>query len=71
MECVGGEASMGSMLSPALVPLFDTFLRKVFLCAPALDSASLHPIMRLLVAVMRIPGMAAHKVNKYPECAVQ
>lgn len=64
MECVGiesGGGSIGSILSPSLVPLFDAFLRKVVLCVAALGD--LDSVLRVLVAVLRIPGVVAHKVR--------
>lgn len=64
MECVGqegGGGGIGSILSPSLVPLFDTFLRKVVLCVAALGD--LNPVLRVLVAVLRVPGVVAHKVR--------
>ncbi|XP_050714372.1 protein unc-79 homolog isoform X4 [Eriocheir sinensis] len=61
MECVGqdGGSGIGSGLSPSLVPLFDTFLRKVVLCVTTLGD--LNPVLRVLVAVLRVPGVVAHK----------
>ena len=64
MECVGiesGGGTIGSILSPSLVPLFDAFLRKVVLCVAALGD--LDSVLRVLVAVLRIPGVVAHKVR--------
>lgn len=63
MECVGqdGGSGIGSGLSPSLIPLFDTFLRKVVLFVTALGD--LNPVLRVLVAVLRVPGVVAHKVS--------
>lgn len=64
MECVGqegGGGGIGSGLSPSLVPLFDTFLRKVVLFVTTLGD--LNPVLRVLVAVLRVPGVVAHKVR--------
>lgn len=77
MECVGiesGGGSIGSILSPSLVPLFDAFLRKVVLCVAALGD--LDSVLRVLVAVLRIPGVVAHKsildpVSKLLSYAIQ
>ncbi|XP_071543773.1 protein unc-79 homolog isoform X4 [Panulirus ornatus] len=57
MECVGQDGGGG--LSPSLVPLFDTFLRKVFMCINVMTD--LNPVLRILVAVLKIPGVSSHK----------
>ncbi|XP_069937362.1 protein unc-79 homolog isoform X2 [Cherax quadricarinatus] len=57
MECVGQDGGGG--LSSSLVPLFDTFLRKVLLCINVM--VDLNPVLRLLVAVLKIPGVPLHK----------
>lgn len=59
MECVGQDGGGG--LSSSLVPLFDTFLRKVFLCISSLTE--MNHVLRILVAILKIPGVPAHKVS--------
>ncbi|XP_047487267.1 protein unc-79 homolog [Penaeus chinensis] len=49
----------GGGLSSSLVPLFDTFLRKVLLCVSELPD--LNPVLRVIVATLKIPGVSAHK----------
>lgn len=51
----------GGGLSSSLVPLFDTFLRKVLLCVSELPD--LNPVLRVIVATLKIPGVSAHKVR--------
>nr|XP_045612898.1 protein unc-79 homolog isoform X4 [Procambarus clarkii] len=57
MECVGQDGGGG--LSSSLVPLFDTFLRKVLLCINVMTD--LNPVLRILVAILKIPGVSSHK----------
>ncbi|CAL4121124.1 unnamed protein product [Meganyctiphanes norvegica] len=57
MECVTQEGGGG--LNSSLVPLFDTFLRKLLLCVTGMQE--LNPILRVLVAILRIPGVSSHK----------
>ncbi|KAK7078174.1 hypothetical protein SK128_012120, partial [Halocaridina rubra] len=72
MECVGQDGGGG--LNSALVPLFDAFLRKVLLSVNELPN--LNPVLRTLVAVMKIQGVASHKsildpVSKLVSHAIQ
>uniref|UniRef100_A0A6A7G266 Protein unc-79 homolog isoform X3 n=1 Tax=Hirondellea gigas TaxID=1518452 RepID=A0A6A7G266_9CRUS len=57
MECVyqDGVASF----STSLFPLFETFLRKLTLCFNILEDVN--PLIRLLCALFRIPGVVGHK----------
>ncbi|XP_068237998.1 protein unc-79 homolog isoform X5 [Palaemon carinicauda] len=72
MECVSQDGGGG--LNSGLVPLFETFLRKVLLSVNLL--VDLNPVLRILVAVLRIIGVASHKsildpVSKLVSHAIQ
>ena len=60
MECVGQDGSGG--LGAAIVPLFDTFLRKLQFCVHVLED--LNPILRIFITVLKIQGASVHKVEK-------
>ncbi|XP_064117132.1 protein unc-79 homolog isoform X3 [Macrobrachium nipponense] len=72
MECVSQDGGGG--LNSGLVPLFETFLRKVLLGVNLL--VDLNPVLRILVAVLKIIGVASHKsildpVSKLVSHAIQ
>ncbi|XP_066975472.1 protein unc-79 homolog isoform X11 [Macrobrachium rosenbergii] len=72
MECVSQDGGGG--LNSGLVPLFETFLRKVLLVVNLL--VDLNSVLRILVAVLKIIGVASHKsildpVSKLVSHAIQ
>ena len=59
MDCVYQDS--GACFSTGLYPLFEVFLRKLDLCFHILEEVN--PLMKLLCALFKIPGVVGHKVS--------
>ena len=58
MECVSQDGTGG--LNSSIVPLFDTFFRKIQFGVHITDDVN--PALKIFVSILKIQGVSVHKV---------